>query len=119
MFSGLLAAAAPSFAGRVFSALKPALSSAFEFLTDGGADRLADSASSLGLNKISKGIKSISNAARKLKTPAIDTYDMEFKKNVEREGNKLAPEDDDYEEFLRYKASKKRKLNEERPEYLN
>ena len=122
MFSGLMSAA-PLFAGRLWSVLKPALSTAVDFLSSETGENLAKSAAQLGMNKVAKTLNKVSQAAKTLKGKRTsEVMDMD----VMDSGNKLMPEDDDYEEFRKYQEMKKKKKtreietleDENMPEYL-
>lgn len=108
MFSGLLGAVAPMFAGRAWDALKPALTSTLNWLTNDGAERLGEAAQSLGLNKIAKTVKKVGKAAKIL--TGKRTSGEEFKDEMmEGSESKIMPEDDDAEEFRKYLELKKKK----------
>ena len=130
MFSGLLGAIAPTFAGRALDMLKPAFSSAFEFLTGEGVNRAAKGLESLGLSKISKGLSKIGKAAKIMAgnkelpdRTGKRTFQISTSKDLEDDDRNIdMPEDDDAEEFENYRNRKKSKLNipnmNEPPDYL-
>ncbi len=130
MFSGLLGAIAPTFAGRALESLKPALSSVVEFFTGEGIDRAARGLESLGLSKISKGLNKIGKAAR-IMSGKEDGLSMLKKRGYasklqgemdDTNMNKDMPDDNDAAEFQNYLSNKKMKGNRfdmnEPPDFL-